>query len=72
MGAGYSAVRAAAQRDVGSDRGGSLAGQGKGKEAESERTIATRFVVEAGPLMKREPKSIQEVWQTTTSTALFG
>jgi hypothetical protein len=23
-------------------------------------------------LMKREPKSIQKVWQTTTSTALFG
>jgi hypothetical protein len=31
-------VRAAAQRDVGTARGGSLAGQGKGKEAESERT----------------------------------
>jgi hypothetical protein len=39
-------VRAAAQRDVGTDRGGSLAGQGTGKEAESERTTATRFVVE--------------------------
>ena len=34
----------AALCDVGADRGGSLAGQGK--EAESERTIATRFVVE--------------------------
>jgi hypothetical protein len=29
--------------------GGSLAGRGKGKEAESERTIATRFVVEGRP-----------------------
>ena len=47
MGAGHSAVRAAAQRDVGTDRGGSLAGQGEGeRETESERTIATRFVVE--------------------------
>jgi hypothetical protein len=47
MGAGHSAVRAAAQLDVGTDRSGSLAGQGMGKEAESERTIATRFVVES-------------------------
>jgi len=31
MGAGHSAVRAAAERDVGSDRGGSLAGQGEGE-----------------------------------------
>jgi hypothetical protein len=44
MGAGHSAVRAAAQRDFCTDRGGSLAGQGK--EAESEGTIAPRLVVE--------------------------
>jgi hypothetical protein len=31
MGAGHSAVRAAAQRDVGTDRGGSLAGQAEGE-----------------------------------------
>src|SRR5437667_9143955 len=30
-------VRAAAQRDVGTDRGGSLAGQGEGECGESER-----------------------------------
>jgi hypothetical protein len=42
-------VRAAAPCDVGTDRGGSLAGKGKGKEAESERTIAARFVVEGRP-----------------------
>jgi hypothetical protein len=67
-------VRAAAPCDVGTDRGGSLAGRGKGKEAESERTIATRFVVEGRTevkLMKREPESMQKLWQTTTSTALF-
>jgi len=40
----WRSVRAAALCDVGADRGGRLAGQGK--EAESERTIATRFVVE--------------------------
>jgi hypothetical protein len=40
----WRSVRAAAQCDVGTDRGGSLAGQGK--EAESERTIATRLVSE--------------------------
>ena len=40
----WRSVRAAAPRDVGADRGRSLAGQGK--EAESERTIATRVVVE--------------------------
>jgi hypothetical protein len=40
----WRSVRAAALCDVGADRGGSLAGQGK--EAESERTIATRLVVE--------------------------
>lgn len=67
----WRSVRAAALCDVGADRGGSLAGQGK--EAESERTIAAYLLWRVGPeLMKREPESIQEVWQTTTSTALFG
>ena len=47
--------------------------RGKGKETESERTIARDWLWRAGPkLMKREPDSMQEVWQTTTSTALFG
>jgi hypothetical protein len=76
-------VRAAAPCEVGTDRGGSLAGRGKGKgergkgkgergrkrEEQSPRDLLWR----AGPkLMKREPESMQKLWQTTTSTALFG
>ena len=67
-------VRAAAQRDVGTDRGGSLAVQGE--EERDRKREDNRHVIccgGAGPkLMKREPESIQEIWQTTTSTALFG
>jgi hypothetical protein len=67
-------VRAAAQCDVGTDRGGSLAGQGKrGKRPKARGQSPRDLMWRAGPkLMKREPESIQEVWQTTTSTALFG
>jgi hypothetical protein len=39
-------VRAAAQHDVGTDRGGSLAGQGEGERGRKREDNATRFVVE--------------------------
>jgi hypothetical protein len=52
-------------------------GPRRSENSESERTIEE--LVSEGQeqrgrqeLMAREPKSILKVWQTTTSTALFG
>jgi hypothetical protein len=46
---------------------------GRGERPKARGQSPRDLLWRAGPkLMKREPKLIQEVWQTTTSTALFG
>ena len=49
-------------------------GEGEGERRPKARGQSPRDLLRrAGPkLRKREPESIQEGWQTTTSTALFG